>query len=180
MRRLILGVAGALVLATATAASAFACHGHHGAVEKLTGTASGLSGASGSASGTIAAGKPLSGGTFTISISTDWTKAKSGKHGSCAPATGTVSLVGTDSSDSITANLHGFTCTVTDSTHNVDAVFGARAKVTGSTGAAAKVGGCGHVFVAEKTDGTAKGFASFRRHGAGYGAHRHGRRHFHR
>jgi hypothetical protein len=174
MQKLILGVAGALVLATATATSAYAGHGGHGgAVAKLKGSASGLATSSGSATGDITAGKPLSDGTFTISISTDWSKAKSGKHGSCAPSTGTLSLAGTDTSNSITATLRGVTCTVTDSSHNIDAVFAAHATVTGSTGTATKVTGHGRVFLAEKTDGTAAGKASF-----GHGHRRHGHRHY--
>lgn len=178
MKRIAFALLGAAVLATATAASASACHGKkhdlqfrtvaysshhgHGVFEKLTGTGSGFATGSASASGTIRGWK-LQDGTFTATLSTDWSQATANEHGgSCAPSTGTLSLA--NSSSALDSTVKGVTCTVGSNPWNVAAVFFGRSTVTSSTGSVSNVSGHGRVLLVEKTDGTVKGFtfAGFR------------------
>ncbi len=180
MKKLILALLGTAALVTATAASAstshrhgpqggtpnfktaaFAGHAHfrHAVFESLQGSGTDFSAASATSTGTIA-GRPLHDGSFAATISTDWSKATANKHGgSCAPATGTLSLTGSSSSDTLDTSGAGVTCSVGSNPRNIAAVYFGRAKVTAATGAVAKVSGRGWVLLVEKTDGTVKGFA---------------------
>jgi hypothetical protein len=175
-----LALLGSVALVTATAAFASASHRHghpngmpnfkaaayaghshfrNAAFEKLQGSGLDLTAASATATGTIA-GRPLDGGSFAASISTDWSKASANKHGgSCAPATATLSLTGSSSSDTLDTSGAGVTCTVGSNPRNIAAVYFGKANVTTATGVAAKVSGRGRVLLVEKTDGTVKGFA---------------------
>lgn len=169
MKKLALALVAIGALATVTAAGAAACHGsgHHdagrytrnAAFEKLTGTGSGFRTDSASASGALA-GNPLDGGNFSASLSPDWSNASLRPNGgSCAPTTGTLSLIGADSSNTIADSLRGVTCTASSNSHGVAAVFFGRAKVTNATGSVSNVTGYGRVALVEKTDGTVRGFS---------------------
>ena len=186
MKKLILAVAATVALATATTASASSSNGggrhsrrhdlvfrtatywHHaggaGVFEKLDGTGSSLDAGTSSASGAIH-GRPLQDGTFAASLSADWSKATANRHGgSCAPATGTLTL--SDSSgDTLDTSLTGVSCTVGSNPWNVAGVFFGKAQVTSATGTLSSVTGYGRVLLVEKTDGTVEGFAfaGFRR-----------------
>jgi hypothetical protein len=176
---LVLLATGALVTASAASASAFHHHGghhgapqfktdayaghhshsHHAVFERLRGTGTDFSADSATASGTVA-GRLLDGGSFAATISTDWSSATANKHGgSCAPATGTLSLTGSSSSDTLDTSSAGVTCTVGSNPWNIAAVYFAKATVTGATGALANVSGEGRVLLVEKTDGTVRGFS---------------------
>jgi hypothetical protein len=179
MKKLMLALLAVGALATATAASASACHGKHkrsdadfrtlsysshrdwagsgaGVVEKLRGSGSSFAAGTASANGSIVRGT-LDSGSFTAALATDWSQAKSNDHGgSCAPATGTLSLG--DSSSALGTSLKGVTCTVGSNPRNVAAVFFGKADVTTATGSLSKVTGGGRVLLVEKTDGTVKGF----------------------
>jgi len=179
MKRLILALLVAAALVTASAASASADHHHgghggtphfktvgysghahsrHAVFERLQGTGTDFSADSATASGSVA-GRLLDGGSFAATISTDWSSATANKHGgSCAPATGTLSLTGSSSSDTLDTSSTGVTCTVGSNPWNVAAVYFGKANVTGATGALANVSGKGRVLLVEKTDGTVRGF----------------------
>jgi hypothetical protein len=182
MKKLLLGLLVVVVLGTGTVASASANHGRGGksgrphgmhfktvgfsnragrggVFEKLSGTGSAFSGPTASASG-ASSGHKLGTGTFSWSISTDWSKAVANRHGgSCAPATGTLSLVGSDTSDTLDASLQGLTCTVGSNSWNIAGVFFGGAKVTSASGALSSITGRGRLLLVEQTDGTVKGFA---------------------
>jgi hypothetical protein len=180
MKKLILALLAVAALVTASAASASAYHHHgghngaphfktvayaghahsrHGVFERLRGTGTDFSSDSATASGSVA-GRLLDGGSFAATISTDWSSATANKHGgSCASATGTLSLTGSSSSDTLDTSSTGVTCTVGSNPWNIAAVYFGKATVTGATGALANVSGKGRVLLVEKTDGTVKGFA---------------------
>jgi hypothetical protein len=180
MKKLILALLAIAALVTASAASASAYHQHHGGhngaphfktvayaghahsrhgvFERLRGTGTDFSADSATASGTIA-GRLLDGGSFAATISTDWSNATANKHGgSCAPATSTLSLTGSSSSDTLDTSGTGVTCTVGSNPWNVAAVYFGKASVTAATGALANVSGKGRLLLVEKTDGTVRGF----------------------
>jgi len=179
MKRLIFALLATAALVTASAASASAYHRHgghngtphfktvayaghahsrHAVFERLGGSGTDFGGDSATATGAIA-GRLLDGGSFAATISTDWSNATANKHGgSCAPATGTLSLTGSSSSDTLDTSGAGVTCTVGSNPWNIAAVYFGKASVTGATGALANVSGNGRVLLVEKTDGTVKGF----------------------
>src|SRR5258706_80713 len=104
MRKLliILAAVAALALPAAASAHGFWWHHDHALFAKLSGTGTSFGGSSSTASGQIVAGHVLSSGTFTASVTTDWTQSttKTGEHGTlvCAPAS--LSLTLTDSASS--------------------------------------------------------------------------------
>lgn len=145
---------------------------HHGAgngvFEQATGTGSSFGAATASASGSIA-GNPIAAGTFAATLATDWTKATTNEHGSCAPATGTVTLTDSAAStNTLTATLSGMVCkpaTTTNPMNVADAFFG-KATVTSAGGTlATALNSAGKVLLVQKTDGTVKGFAFAGFHG---------------
>ena len=189
MRKLILLMCAAAALAAPAAASAHRGkrHAGHGvrlaAVEhgvkvgpwkhgslfaKLTGTGTSFGGATATASGTFA-GRPVAKGSFTASLSTDWSKAttKTDSDGdsdsgsvSCAPSTATLTL--TDSSASantVTESVTGKTCALPTNDGKFADVFFGSSTVSSTGGTLAGVTGTGRVLFAEKTDGTVVGFA---------------------
>jgi hypothetical protein len=188
MKKLILVLCATVALAAPAAASAHHRHGEHHrfgvrltAVEhglklgwwkhgalfaKLTGTGTSFGLTSASASGTLV-GRPLASGTFTSSIATDWSKATANRFGGqCAPATATLSLVDSASSaNAVGSNVTGKTCSVGTNGWDVAYVFVGRSSVSSATGTLSTVSGSGRVLLAEKTDGTVKGFVWTGLHG---------------
>lgn len=193
MKKLLLALAAAAALALPTAASAHHRHGfglqftaveqgmklgwfghsgndefHSGsaAFEKLSGTGSSFAASAATASGTIA-GRPLTSGTFSASLSTDWTKATANEHGgSCAPSTATLSMTDSSSSaNTLGTSVTGMTCSVASNPLGVVDVFFGQANVTSATGTLSSISGDGRVLLAQKTDGTVTGFAFVGFHG---------------
>jgi hypothetical protein len=193
MKRLTLVLLAVAELVATTAAAASACHGHRwsgtrgdgshfqtvayaskhhffrngsGGFEKLHGHASDFRDDSASAHGK-AIGNKLREGTYTASISTDWSKATANRFGGqCAPASGTVTFTGSDSSNTFTEAVDGITCTVGSNPWNVASVFFGKGTVTSATGkAAGLVGKEGRILLLQKTDGTLKGFTFAGFHG---------------
>ena len=128
--------------------------------EKLTGTGTSFGTGSATASGSIA-GKPLAGGTYSATVTTDWSHAADNGHGgSCAPATATLALVDSASSaNTLSESVTGKTCAVASNDRNIAYVFRGASTVTGAAGTLAGVSGAGRVLLVEKTDGTVDGFA---------------------
>ncbi len=131
-----------------------------GVFEKLTGTGTSFGTGSATASGSIA-GKPLAGGTYSATVTTDWSHAADNGHGgSCAPATATLALVDSASSaNTLSESVTGKTCAVASNDRNIAYVFRGASTVTGAAGTLAGVSGAGRVLLVEKTDGTVDGFA---------------------
>jgi len=146
MKKLLITLVMTTALAVPAAAAAHGGKHHHwgwrhaALYAKLSGT-----GSLASASGTIASTK-LGTGTFTSAVTTTGaavTKTFDRGTLSCAPATATISLVGTST---VTANLTGKSCTwtPTGSTTSAGSMFwGKSATMKG--------------FLAQKSDGTVKG-----------------------
>ena len=146
MKKLLITLVMTTALAVPAAAAAHGGKHHHwgwrhaALYAKLSGT-----GSLASASGTIASTK-LGTGTFTSAVTTTGaavTKTFDRGTLSCAPATATISLVGTST---VTANLTGKSCTwtPTGSTTSAGSMFwGWSATMKG--------------FLAQKSDGTVKG-----------------------
>src|SRR5919109_4393749 len=116
-KKLLIPLFAAAALALPAAASAhFGHHHHHALFAKLSGTGTSFTASSATANGTLASDK-LGTGTFTASIATDWANATShtGDRGtlSCAPATATLTLTGSNAANTATASLTGRTCTFT-------------------------------------------------------------------
>src|SRR5581483_9296662 len=133
VKKLILPLLAAAALTVPAAAAAHDGHHHHfrHAVKvlvktnkmhknrmlfaTLTGTGTTFTASSATASGSIAS-DALGTGTFSSTITTDWTKTTTHmnvKHGTltCAPATGTLTLVGATTANTTTGTLTGRTCT---------------------------------------------------------------------
>lgn len=188
MKKLLLALCATAALAAPAAASAHHRNGEHHrfgirltAVEhglklgwwkhgalfaKLDGTGTSFGLPSATASGTLV-GRPLASGTFSSTITTDWTKAAANRHGGqCAPATATLSLVDAASSaNAVGSTVTGKTCTVGTNQWDVAYVFVGAASVTSATGTLSSATGDGRVLLAEKTDGTVKGFVFTGLHG---------------
>lgn len=157
MRKLLIPLVMTAALAVPAAASAhhgrhhhFGFHHHHALFAKLSGT-----GTLASAQGSIESMK-LGTGTFTSAVTpTGAAVSKTFDRGtlSCAPATATISLVG---SSTVTANLTGKSCTWTPSGSTASsAMFWGRDPDMNGTIAKG--------FLFQKSDGTVKGavFAGF-------------------
>ncbi|HVA29722.1 MAG TPA: hypothetical protein VMU58_00500 [Gaiellaceae bacterium] len=168
MRRLMILIAAAAVLALPAVASANDGHsshhnkGHrHGLFTKLTGTGTSFAGTSATATGTVAGKGLLASGTFTATLSTTWSQAttKTRDHGtlSCAPAT--LALTITDSAsaaNTTTGTITGKTCAFTKTDGTVVRGFFGNGTATGA-GTLAALTGTERAFLSQKADGTVKG-----------------------
>jgi hypothetical protein len=169
MRRLLLSLLAVAALATPSAALAHGrWHHHHSLLAKLSGTGTSFAGSSATASGSVAMSDMLGNGTFSATITTDWTKAttRTGDRGtlSCAPSTAALTLTGAISSNTVSGTLTGKTCKWTPTTGSVVSGFFGRGTVTGAGTAAKLTGSTGEAFLVQRSDGTVKGgvFAGFR------------------
>jgi hypothetical protein len=170
VKKLLLTLLAIAALATPAAASAHHhwFRHHHALLAKVSGTGTAFTGASATASGSITRSDKLANGTFAASISTDWTKAttRTGDRGtlSCAPATATVTLTGTNAADKATGSLTGKTCKWTPTTGDAVSAFFGRGTVTGAGALASLTNSTEKAFLVQKADGTVTGavFAGMR------------------
>jgi hypothetical protein len=168
MRKLLILIAAAAVLALPAVASAHVGHGwhhnnghHHGLFTKLAGTGTSFAGASATASGTVAGSNLLAAGTFTATLSTNWSQSttKTNDHGalSCAPAT--LALTITDSAsaaNTTTGTITGQTCAFTKTDGTIFRGFFGHGTVTGA-GTLAGLTGMERAFLTQKSDLSVKG-----------------------
>ena len=170
MRKLliILAAVSALALPAAAAAHGTWWHHDHALFAKLSGTGTSFGGSSATASGQIVAGHVLSSGTFSASLTTDWTQSttKTGEHGTlvCAPAS--LSLTLTDSASSAnteSSKITGKSCTFSKTDGTVFRGFFGAGSVTGAGTLASLSGHMERAFLMQKADGTVHGavFAGF-------------------
>src|SRR5260221_2512844 len=175
MRKLRIILAAVAMLALPAAASAHSSwwHHDHALFAKLSGTGTSFGGSSATASGQIVAGHVLSSGTFSASLTTDWTQSttKTGEHGTlvCAPAS--LSLTLTDSASSAnteSSKITGKLCTFTKTDGTVFRGFFGAGSVTGAGPLASLSGHMERALLMQKADATVHGavFADF--HGAVY------------
>jgi len=136
-------------------------HHHHGMLAKLSGTGTSFGGTSATATGTAVGNDALSTGTFSATLSTNWSAAttKTLKHGtlSCAPATATLSVVGATTTNTLSSPLTGQTCAWTKNDGSTVLAFFGKGTVTGAGTLAALSGKTGKAFLFQKADGTVKG-----------------------
>jgi len=165
MRKLLIAIAAAAALALPAAASAsgilWPVDGHF-LFAKLSGTGSTFAAASTTASGSIVAGNPLAGGTFSANLSTNWALAstKTGDNGtlSCAPATLKLTLTAaTSPTNTESSTLTGRTCAFTKTDGTVFRGFFGRGVATGAGTLSGLTGTAERAFLRQKADGTVKG-----------------------
>ena len=169
MRKLVISAVAAAALALPAGAAAHGSwFGHHGTFARLAGTGSSFAGTSANVSGSISVSEKLGAGTFSASISTDWTKAttRSGDHGTlkCAPATASLKLTGATTSNTLSSTLTGKTCTWTPSSGSVVSGFFGRGAATGAGTLAGLSGTTAKAFLMQRADGSV--------HGAVFAGHR--------
>jgi hypothetical protein len=161
MRRLFPPLLAAAALVVPAGALAHDGWHHHSVLAKVSGTGSTFGAATASASGSIARSDKLGTGTFSVSLSTDWTKAMShtGDRGtvSCAPSTATLTLTGATTTNIVTSSLTGKACTWTPKTGNAVSAFFGRGTATGAGALATLTGKTARAFLVRKADGTVKG-----------------------
>ena len=136
--------------------------GHHASLAKLSGTGTSFGGATATATGTVVGADALSTGTFSATLSTNWTAAtsKTSDRGtlSCAPATATLSVVGATTTNTLSSSaLAGKTCAWTKSDGSTVRAFFGKGTVTAAGTLAALNGQTGKAFLFQKADGTVKG-----------------------
>jgi hypothetical protein len=173
MRTLMTICATAIALAIPAGALAHDGHGqhhhfgwshHHSAqLAKLTGTGTSFAGGTATASGTVAGADALSTGTFSATLSTNWSASttKTSDRGSlsCAPATATLSVVGAAITNTVSSSLTGKTCAFTKTDNTVVRMFFGKGTVTAAGTLAALNGSTGKAFLFQKADGTVGGAA---------------------
>ena len=161
MKTLLFPLLTAAALAVPAGALAHDGWPHHAVLAKVFGTGSTFGAATASASGSIARSEKLGAGTFSASLSTDWTKAASrtGDRGtvSCAPSTATLTLTGATTSNTVTASLTGKACTWTPKTGDAVNAFFGRGTATGAGALATLTGKTAKTFLVRRADGTVKG-----------------------
>jgi hypothetical protein len=135
VKRLLLPVLAAAALAIPASALAWGGDHHHGMFAKLSGTGTAFSGGTATATGSIVAGNDHPNGHFSVSISTNWSAARTHTFTdndgdsddgtitvSCAPSTATLTL---SNGTTTTSSLTGKTCTKTrNGTLTVAGFFG--------------------------------------------------------
>jgi len=161
MRKLLFPLLAAAALVVPAGALAHDGWHHHSVLARVSGTGSTFGAATASASGSIARSDKLGTGTFSVSLSTDWTKAMShaGDRGtvSCAPSTATLTLTGLTTTNIVTSSLTGRACTWTPKTGNAVSAFFGRGTATGAGALATLTGKTAKAFLVRKADGTVKG-----------------------
>jgi len=134
---------------------------HHTGLAALTGTGTSFGSATATASGTVKGTDALPTGTFSATLSTNWAAAttKTSDHGSlsCAPATATLSVTGTVTTNTASSSLTGKTCAFTKSDGTVVHAFFGNGTVTAAGTLAALNGQTGKAFLFQKADGTVSG-----------------------
>ena len=161
MRKLLFPLLAAAALVVPAGALAHDGWHHHSVLARVSGTGSTFGAATASASGSFARSDKLGAGTFSVSLSTDWTKAMShaGDRGtvSCAPSTATLTLTGLTTTNIVTSSLTGRACTWTPKTGNAVSAFFGRGTATGAGALATLTGKTAKAFLVRKADGTVKG-----------------------
>jgi hypothetical protein len=162
MKKFMIPLLAAGALAVPAAALAHdGWHHHRSLLAKVSGTGSTFGASTASASGSIARSEKLGTGTFSVSLSTDWTKAttRTGERGtvSCAPSTATLTLTGATASNTLTAPLTGKACTWTPSSGTAVSAFFGRGTATGAGALASLTGKTAKAFLVRRADGTVKG-----------------------
>jgi hypothetical protein len=139
----------------------FRGHHHHASLAKLSGTGTSFGGTTATATGTVVGSDALSTGTFSATLSTNWSAAttKTFEHGtlSCAPTTATLSVVGATTTNTLSAPLTGKTCAWTKKDGSTVRAFFGKGTVTAAGTLAALNGKTGKAFLFQKADGTVKG-----------------------
>lgn len=163
MKKLLVPLLATAALVAPAAASAhhgWFGFGHHMMLAKVSGTGTSFASASATASGK-ATGMMNVTGTFSASISSDWTKAEThtGMGGtlSCAPATGTLTVTGAATTDTAKASLTGKTCKWTPTSGSAVSAFFGRGTTTGAGALASLTGSTEKAFLMQKSDGTVAG-----------------------
>jgi hypothetical protein len=165
MKKTLITLIATAALAAPTAALAHGGHGKHwrghGLYAKVSGTGTAFSGTTATATGTIAKGTLLDGGTFNASVTTTWSSATTKTFGkgtlSCAPATATLSVVGTTTANTVGGNLTGKTCAFTKTDGTVVRAFFGKGTAT-AAGALATVNGTrAKLYLLQKADGSVTG-----------------------
>jgi hypothetical protein len=153
-------LATAALVAPAAASAHHGWFGWHALLAKVSGTGTSFASASATASGK-AIGTMNVTGTFSASISSDWTKATShtGMGGtlSCAPATATLTITGAVATDTAKGSLTGKTCKWTPTTGSTVSAFFGRGITTGAGALASLTGSTEKAFLTQKSDGTVAG-----------------------
>src|SRR4051812_13903988 len=163
MRKLLVSLLAGAALAIPSAALAHGTwhHHHHALFAKLSGTGTSFAGTSATASGAIAMSDKLGAGTFSASLTTDWSKAttRTGDRGTltCAPSSAALTLTGATASNTLTGTLAGKTCKWTPTSGSAVSAFFGRGTVTGAGTAADLTGKTGKAFLVEKSDGSVRG-----------------------
>jgi hypothetical protein len=161
MRKLLFPLLAAAALVVPAGALAHDGWHHHSLLARVSGTGSTFGAATASASGSIARSDKLGTGTFSVSLSTDWTKAMShaGDRGtvSCAPSTATLTLTGATTTNIVTSSLTGRACTWTPKTGNAVSAFFGRGTAMGAGALATLTGKTAKAFLVRKADGTVRG-----------------------
>jgi hypothetical protein len=134
---------------------------HHASLAQLSGTGTSFGGATATATGTVVGADALSTGTFSATLSTNWTAATSNtsEHGtlSCAPSTAILSVVGATTTNTLSSSLTGKTCAWTKSDGSTVRAFFGNGTVAAAGALAALNGQTGKAFLFQKADGTVKG-----------------------
>jgi hypothetical protein len=167
----LIAAAALTVPAGAAAHDGWHHHHHHALFAKLSGTGTSFAASSATANGTIASDK-LGTGTFTASIATNWAakQTRTGDRGTlaCAPATASLTLTGSSTANTTTANLTGKTCSWTPAgaTAPAGSMFFGKDMSVHATGSVANLDGTVEkAFLMQKADGSVRGavFAGFDR-----------------
>src|SRR5262245_23665659 len=165
MKRVLINlIAGAALVAPTTALAPGGLPYHHslGVFAKLSGTGSSFSGTTASATGSVTKGSRLDSGTFTASLTTNWSAATSKTFDkgtlACAPATATLNVTGTPG-NAVSSNLTGKTCSFTKTDGTVVRSFFGRG-MAGGTGTFAGLNGLrAKLWLFQRSDGTVNGAA---------------------
>jgi hypothetical protein len=167
MKKLLLSLTAVAALAAPTGAMAHGGHHHHwgwhhkALLAKVSGTGASLANSTAAVSGTIAKSDKLGTGTFAATVTTDWTKAvtRTGDKGtlSCAPASTTLSLTGSTTTNTLSATLTGKTCKWTPAGGQTVAAFFGRGTATGAGALADLTGKTAKTFLWQKADGSVQG-----------------------
>jgi hypothetical protein len=167
MKKLLLSITAVAALAAPAGAMANGGHHHHwgwrhaAVLAKVTGTGASLANSSAAVSGTIAKSEKLGTGTFTATVTTDWTKAvtRTGTKGvlSCAPASAALTLTGSTTTNTLSSTLTGRTCKWTPTGGQTVAAFFGRGTSTGAGALAGLTGSTAKAFLWQKADGSVQG-----------------------
>ena len=167
MKKFLLSLTAVAALAAPTGAMANGGHHHHwgwrhaAVLAKVSGTGASFANSSAAVSGTIAKSDKLGTGTFSATVTTDWTKAvtRTGMKGTlaCAPASTTLTVTGATATDTLSTTLTGKTCKWTPTGGQTVAAFFGRGTSTGAGALAGLTGTTAKAFLWQKADGSVQG-----------------------